>query len=376
MLRILQVVPSLDMGGVERVTLDVAKGIREAWPKVPTFVASSGGVLVDPLETSGAQHFTVPYLGSKNPLRWIRHIKILMDLIRDHKIDIVHARSRAPAWSAYWAAKLTGRSFVTTYHGIYSGRLWPKRFYNNIMTKGDRVIAISRFLYEYLRQSGKVRPHNLRLVYEGIDLKVFDPDAVPAEQVERLRYHWGAGDAKVFLLPGRMVKHKGHAVVLRALQHLKGENIKIIFLAQLTDSSFERELRLWVQTHHLPVQFMAPTCPMPVAYRAADFILAPSIKPETFGRVTAEAGAMKRITLTTHIGATPELCLQDVTGFLTKPGNPLELANVIKQVIGFSAEKCHQMEEAARKHVVKNFDLTRMIDETLLVYEELKIGSK
>ena len=215
---VLQVIPSLISGGVERGTVEMAAALVAAgWT---SYVASSGGPMEHQLARIGAQHITLP-LASKNPLVIRRNARALKEIIRRHRIDIVHARSRAPAWSAWWAARATRRRFVTTFHNAYDTDLPLKRRYNSVMARGDRVIAISQFVGEHAAGTYGVGPDRLRVIPRGVDLAPFDPRRVRGERVAALARQWRVpDDVKIVMLPGRLTRWKGGLDLIEAIARL------------------------------------------------------------------------------------------------------------------------------------------------------------
>ncbi len=368
-LRILQVLPELNMGGVERTTLDMVGALRQVFPV--TYVASQGGSLVPELETLGGTHFTLP-LASKNPLQMIRNAMALVRLIRDHDIQVIHARSRAPAWSALWASHWTKVPLVTTFHGAHRTSSMIKTFYNSVMARGTRVIAISEFISRYIQAQHPTSLKKIRLIHEGVDVEAFDPQTVSPEEIKDFRKTWDIPvDAKVFLLPGRVTRLKGQTVFIDALRQLNTPNIFGIILGQdQLNSSYPKEVAR--QLEELPIRHISHTThPLKVAYAASDFVVSPSLAPETFGRVTAEAGAMERILIATNHGATPELCKEGTTGYLIPPGDAQALAETMDRVLKMSLEERQIMEKEARNHVCTNFSLKRMSAETIALYKEI-----
>jgi glycosyltransferase involved in cell wall biosynthesis len=367
-LRILQVLPELNIGGVERTTLDMVKALRQIFPV--TYVASQGGSLLPELQNLGGTHFTLP-LASKNPFQMVRNAIGLVRLIRDHDIHLIHARSRAPAWSALWAARWTKIPLVTTFHGAYRTSNIFKTFYNSIMTRGTRVIAISEFVLLHIQQQYPTSLPRIRLIHEGIDVEAFDPQHVSREEIKILRKTWNIPtDAKVFLLPGRVTRLKGQIVFIEALRQLNNSNVFGIILGRSQgNSSYSQEVDR--QLYGLQIQCFSHTQNLKVAYAAADLIVSPSLAPETFGRVTAEAGAMGRIIIATNHGATPELCKTGITGYLIPPGDIKALTQAMNKVLKMAPEGRKAMEKKARDYVCENFSLKRMCSETIALYKEI-----
>ena len=367
-LRILQVIPEIKMGGVERATLDMVSALRKIYPT--TYVAAKRGDLLPVLEDLGATYFPLS-LTTKNPIQMIRNGYCLAQIIRDYNIDVIHARSRAPAWSALLAARLTRTPFVTTYHGAYRSTNKLKTFYNSVMARGDRVIAISDFIYKAIEHHHPQALSKVSLIREGIDLEEFNPHSVTPYQVELLKKEWRIPPtATLFLVPGRVSRLKGQSIFIDAIRRLNNPNIVGVILGENQENStYPAEIRH--QSEGLPIRLI-PYLPKPkIAYAAADCIVSPSLAEEAFGRITAEAGAMERIIIATNHGATPELCLPGKTGILVEPGNSRALADAMIQVMKMSPEDCQTMEKNARQYITDHFSLSRMCADTINLYKEL-----
>lgn len=374
MFKILQVLPSLTVGGVERVTVDTAIGLRTAFPQTPTYVASAGGKLVPLLQKAGIEHIEIPALRSKNPFHIIRNAFHLANLIRKYYIDIVHARSRAPAWSAWLATKMTGASFITTYHGFYGGKSHLKKYYNGIMLRGHYVLVISKFLYHYLQETYPQLNSKLRFVPEGIDTQFFVADKVKGTDILSLRQQWQVDpEQHLLLLPARFTERKGHKVALHALHLLQDPNLVIVFLGKTNQSPYYQKLLTLSQNLGITsqIRFIEEGASMDIAYAAADIVLAPAITPETFGRVTAEAGAMQRLIIATSIGATPELCYDQKTGFLIPPNDASALAQTIRTVLALPFEQRQAIGKDAHEHIKAHYSCDRMLEQTLQVYRDV-----
>jgi len=367
-LRILQVIPEIKMGGVERVTLDMAAALRKIYPT--TYVAAKRGDLLPVLENLGATHFPLP-LTTKNPIQIIRNGYNLAKIIREYNIDVIHARSRAPAWSALLAARLTKTPLVTTYHGAYHSTNKLKTFYNSVMARGDRIIAISDFIYKTIEHHHPQALSKVSLIREGIDLDEFNPHTITSSEVEHLKKEWRIPPtATVFLVPGRVSRLKGQSIFIRCIRRLSNPNIVGVILGENQEnSSYPAEIRH--QSEGLPIRLIPYISKPKIAYAAADFIVSPSLVEEAFGRITAEAGAMERIIIATNQGATPEICIPQKTGFLVQPGNSRALADAMIQVMKMSPQDCQIMGENARQYISDHFSLSRMCTETINLYKEL-----
>jgi len=366
--RILQVLPSLESGGVEKASVDMVLGIKKAYPDMETFVASSGGVLVDKIFLLGGSHVEIP-LERKTPWSLVRNAFSLKQLIKEHNIQLVHARSRAPAWSALWAARQSKIPFITTYHGIYNSSNSVKAFYNSIMARGDQVIAISEYVAAHIKQRYPHLSSHVAVIHEGIDATYFDPAEISVEATNSLQAKWGIPEGrKVILLPGRLTRWKGQKVLIQALQQMDTSNLFAVILGD--DQGRESySLELKNQAVGLPVKFIKEYHDMPTVYALADVVLSCSTDPEAFGRVTAEALSMGRPYIGTNLGATPEMCIHGKTGFLVPPENSETLAAMISYVLSLPEEKQISLSANARQHICQNFSLDQMVGRTLALYK-------
>jgi glycosyltransferase involved in cell wall biosynthesis len=367
---VLQVLPSLVTGGVERGTIEMAQALAGAgWQAV---VASSGGPLVREIERAGARHVTLP-LASKNPLVMRANIGRLAEAIERFTIDIVHARSRAPAWSALWAARRTGRHFVTTFHNAYGAGSRVKHIYNSVMAKGERVIAISEFVGAHVAEVYGVTPDRLRVVPRGVDFTRFAPEHIRAERVVALARQWQLPDgALVVMMPGRLTRWKGQLVLIEALALLGRSDVRCLFVGSGT-ARYRRELEAAAARLGLgaAVEIVDECRDMPAAYMLADVVVSASTSPEGFGRVVVEAQAMGLPVVATDHGGARETVLPGSTGWLVPPRDPRALADAVAEALRLRPEE--RLAHAARAidHVRRNFDTATMAARTLRVYEEV-----
>jgi glycosyltransferase involved in cell wall biosynthesis len=367
---VLQVVPSLVSGGVERGTVDLAGALVAAgWT---AYVASAGGPMEKELARAGAQHITLP-LASKNPLVIRRNGKSLAEIIRRCKIDIVHARSRAPAWSAWSAARATGRRFVTTFHNAYDTDLPLKQRYNSVMARGDRVIAISQFVAEHVAQVYGVGADRLRTIPRGVDLARFDPRRVWGQQVAELAVGWRVPDGfAVVMLPGRLTRWKGGLDFIEAIGRLMRKDVCGVMVGGQQHRSFRRELETAIEQRRLAGRFriVEDYRDMPTAYALADVVVSASTDPEGFGRVIVEAQAMGRPVVATDHGGAQET-IQPGTGWLVPPRDPAALAAAIDQALALDQEARAAFGRRARAQVAAGYTREIMCARTIEVYEEL-----
>ncbi len=371
-LSVLQVIPALDAGGAERTAIDVARAVVAAGGKA--WIATKGGRLAGEAESAGAKLILGPF-DSKNPLTIWRNTKVLADAIVANSIDIIHARSRAPAWSAYRAARRTNAKYVATYHGIYNAKSAPKRWYNSIMARADAVIANSNFTADHVRGEHKVDEARLHVIPRGIDIDAFTPGHVTPERVDAIRKAWSLRPGKpVIVLPNRLTRWKGQLTFIEALAKLPHKDFEAVMVgdAQQRDA-YVLELVEAVSGHGLTQNVRIPghCSDMPAAFMAADIIVTPSIEPEAFGRVAVEAQAMGRPLIASDLGAQSETVLDGVTGFLFPPGDAQALANLIVKALALTPEQRKAMQTTARARVLKSYTVDAMSAATLDVYAKV-----
>ena len=371
-LRLLQLLPALVMGGVERGTLDIAQATVKSGAK--SFVASSGGVLVRELERYGSTHLTEP-MHSKLPWNILANRFRVQKLIKQHQINIVHARSRAPAWAGLMAAHRLGIPFVTTFHGTYQRNSPFKHWYNSVMTRGDIVIAISQFISEHIQRFYQVDTARIRVVPRGVDENIFDPNKVTQERVIGLAHAWRLLDGvPVILLPARLSRWKGHELLLEALCKMQRRDLVAVFAGPDGGSDHYRlELEKKINDFGLGnrVRIGVETRDMPAAYALSDIVVSASTQPEAFGRVAAEAGAMGRMVVATNHGGSRETVLDGQGGWLVPPNDSAEMARVLDMVLGLSLSERDRRGEVARQHIIDYYTKSLMCQRTLSIYEEL-----
>src|SRR5262249_53975196 len=364
------VIPSLEGGGVERGTIDVAAAVVKAGGRAT--VVSAGGPMVRELERSGAKHVPMP-VASKNAFEMWRNVRPLVRLIQDERVNLVHARSRAPAWSARAAARRAGVPFVTTFHGTYNFKSWLKRRYNAIMASGDRVIAISEFIAEHVRRNYHVPTERIEVIRRGIDLDIFTPHSVPVARIQPLAERWRLPDGvPVVMLPGRLTRWKGQNIFLDALAKLGDvECMGIIVGGEQDRTSYRAELEERIEALGLGsrVRLVGDINDMAAAFMLADVVVSASTDPEAFGRIIVEAQAMGRPVIATNHGAAPETVLDGISGWLVEPGNPEALARSIRAALGITSEERRNMAEAAERHARGNFSKHAMCAKTLALYQ-------
>jgi glycosyltransferase involved in cell wall biosynthesis len=370
---VLQVTAALGgEGGVERGTLEMADHIAASgWRSV---VASAGGVLVDGLLRGGSEHVTLP-LDGKSPAGIMANAFRLKKIIQSGGVSIVHARSRAPAWSAYLACKMTGTPFVTTFHGTYGLQNGLKKNYNSVMVRGSKVIAISTFIADHIKANYGVPEGHIRIAHRGFDPRVFDPAKVPDTAIEALWERWQIpATTPVIVLPGRLTRWKGHEAFIRALGTMKGLPWRAIIVG-----GFEKKQSFYWQMQELArklgieerVIFHGTSSDMPAIYSAADVVVSASIEPEAFGRVAVEAQAMGRPIIATAHGGSLETVKHGETGWLVKPADVSAMALALTDAVTTDLKKLRKMGQAGREWVTAHFTTQTMCAAELAVYREV-----
>ncbi|HYD69557.1 glycosyltransferase family 4 protein [Azospirillum sp.] len=373
---VLQVLPTLVTGGAERGCIDVAIGLAEAGA-VP-LVASQGGPMVRELDRAGIKHITLP-LASKNPLTIRRNAKRLEQVIREHGVDIVHARSRAPAWSAWMACGRTGAHFMTTFHAPYNFKGGLKRWYNSVMARGERVIAISEFVRDHVLANYDVDPARVRLIHRCYDPSVFAPERVNSARIIQLAKQWRLPDDRpVILLPGRLTRWKGQIVLIEALEKLvrtlgHKDLCCLLVGSDQGRSGYRQELEERAKRAGLEgvVRLTGDCSDMAAAYTLATVVVSASREPEAFGRVIVEAQAMGKPVIVTSIGAYRETVIPGETAWVVPPDDADALAKALGEALALSDAERAAIGAHAQAFVSQRFTKERMVAETLAVYGEL-----
>lgn len=374
---VLQVLPRLQTGGVERGTLEMVRAIVAAGGRA--LVASGGGRLVPEIEAAGGSHVVLP-LGDKAPWRIALNARRLASLARDHEVRLIHARSRAPAWAAWLGWQSLGRvmprvRFVTTWHGVHA-ETWPgKRLWNSVLSKGERVIAISHFVARQVAARHGVGADRLRVIPRGVDTVAFDPAVVAPARLLALRTAWHLADGRrIVMLPARLTGWKGHATLIDALALLGDEDVVAVFVGELEGRS-ETVLRLARQAEALGLAqriVMAGHCSdMPAALLLADVVVSASLRPEPFGRVVIEAQAMGCPVIATDHGGAAETIEAGVTGWRVPPGDAAALAEAIAEALDLAPLERVALAERCRASVAARFTTASMQAATLDVYREV-----
>lgn len=362
---ILQVLPALNSGGVERGTVDIAKAIADnGWNSI---VASSGGKMTEMLAQAGIQHIHLP-LNTKNPASILLNANRLIKIIKKHNVSLVHARSRSPAWSAYMATQKTELPFITTFHGVYSFSSNLKKKYNSVMTRGQTVIAVSEFIRSHIIQNYKTQ-NNIEVIHRGVDTKVFDPSQISQDRVNSIKNSWGVTEGKpVIFMPGRITRWKGQHILIAALAKLIEKDFYCIIAGYTgKHNSYRKELEGLIKRSGLSdnVKIVPAVADMPAGYMASDFVICPSTRPEAFGRIPIEAQAMKKPIIATNHGGAKETVIKTKTGLLVPPKDINSLSEAVKNALNYEWFS----PEAARENVENKFSLAKMCEKTISIYE-------
>ena len=378
-LKVLQVIPKLGYGGAETGCYDLAHYLHEN--NCTSFIATSGGDLIKFIDKKKVKLFRLP-VHSKNPLIIIFNTFALVFIILVNGISIVHARSRAPAWSCFLATKITRKKFVTTFHGTYNFNNSIKKFYNSIMVRSNLIIAGSNFIFShinknYSRYLGAKK--KLLVIFRGINVDYFDPSTTTETQEKQLLIDWQIDKSKkIILLPGRLTSWKGQVSFIEALSLVNKELGYDSFYGVILGSDqgrnvYKKKIIRLVEQHRLTNQlkFIEHCKNMPVAYKISDLIVSASIEPESFGRVAVEAQSMKKPILASDIGGSNETVENGKTGFLFEAGNPVSLSNKILEILKLDESTLKSMGNEGRKNIIKKFNVEKMCFSTYSEYKKL-----
>ena len=374
-MKILQVLPELEQGGVERGTIEIAYALTAAG--IPNAVASAGGRLVQALDECGTEHLLLP-IDKKNPFTLRKCAKKLAEYCEKEGVTLMHVRSRAPAWAVKWASKMCGVKWIATFHGVYGTS--PRIFkipYNRIMLKGERTIAVSDYVRRHILENySGVDPERIVRIYRGAETDVFSPDAVAREDAEAkktMQYGFET-DRPVITIPGRLTRLKGQEVFFEALSMMRNRRFGVLVLGsdqgRVEYSDHLRTIagKLSDETR---VVFRDHTSQMQVVYALSDIVVNASTQPESFGRTITEAQASGCLVLATAHGGACETVKDGETGFLVPPGDAKAMAAKLDEMLEMSEEAKARMRAAAVESVRSNFSTARMCEETLALYREL-----
>ena len=377
--KVLQVIPKLGYGGAETGCFDLAHYLYENNYK--SYIATSGGPLLKYLNRKKVKLFRLP-VHSKNPILIIINSFILIFLIIAYNIDIVHARSRAPAWSCFIATKFTRRKFVTTFHGTYNFNSSLKKWYNSVMLRSDLIIAGTNFIFSHIQSkyAGYLNSKKKFLViFRGINLEYFNPKRIKENDKYLLKKKWEIDEnKKIILLPGRLTSWKGQEMFIEAISNLKNDSSFSDFVAVILGSDqgrkiYKKKLLRLVEQHRLNnnIIFVEHLDLMPIAYEISDIIVSASIEPEAFGRVSVEAQAMEKPIVASDIGGSKETIINGKTGFLFEAGNPKKLSEKLNEVLNLSEVTRNGIGAEGRKNVIAKFNVEKMCYSTYSEYNKL-----
>ena len=378
-LNVLQVIPKLGYGGAETGCYDIAHFLSDN--DCGSFIATSGGGLLKFIKRDKVKLFRLP-VHSKNPILMILNTLVLSFYIIIYRINIVHARSRAPAWSCYFACLLTSRVFVTTFHGTYNFKSSFKKFYNSIMLRAKLTIAGSNFIFGHINENYNEylsKEKKLRVIFRGINIDYYNPKNISVLKQEKLKQEWGLTSNKfTIILPGRLTYWKGQEKFIESLNILIEDynvnNFQTIILGSDQGRKvYSKKLVNLVQRYSLnkKVKFISHCKEMPLAYSLADVVVSASIEPEAFGRVSVEAQSMGKPIIASNIGGSKETIINKKTGFLYKHDDPRELAKILNTVIQLSPDELKSIGNEGRKNITKKFDVETMCQSNLKEYKKL-----
>ena len=378
-IKVLQVIPKLGYGGAETGCYDIAHYLAEKNCK--SFIVTSGGELLKFINKKKVKVIRLP-VNSKNPILILINAIILVGIILFFNISIVHARSRAPAWSCLFATKLTGRKFVTTFHGTYNFIGSIKKIYNSVMVRSDLIIAGSNFIFSHIKDhySKYLDPKKKFLViFRGINVDYFDPTTKLESEEKKLLQKWEINkEKKIILVPGRLTSWKGHELLIEAINlvnvELGYEAFHVIILGSDQGRNlYKKKLIRLTEQYRLTnqIKFINHCKDMALAYKVSDIVISPSIEPEAFGRVAVEAQSMEKLIIASNIGGSNETIIDEKSGFLFESGSPNSLSKKILKVITMDETSLKLLGQEGRKNVIKKFNVEKMCFSTYSEYKRL-----
>ena len=378
-IKILQVIPKLGYGGAETGCFDLAHYLHEQNCK--SYIVTGGGPLLKYINKKKVKILRLP-VQSKNPILILLNSILLTLIIFFLNVDIVHARSRAPAWSCLIATKLTRRKFVTTFHGTYNFKSDLKKWYNSVMVRSDLIIAGSNFIFSHIKENYSKYLSNKKkflVIFRGINTDYFNPKKIKESDKNLLKKKWNITDEKkIILLPGRLTEWKGQEMFIEAISLLKKNLSELEFIAVILGSDqgrkiYKKKLIRLVEQHRLSgnVIFVDHLELMPIAYEISTVIVSSSIEPEAFGRVSVEAQSMEKPIVASNIGGSNETIINDKTGFLFKAGDSKNLSEKLKEVLNLSELTLNGIGAEGRKNIIAKFNVEKMCNTTYSEYKKL-----
>jgi len=378
-LKVLQVIPKLGYGGAETGCYDLAHFLPEN--NCSSYIVTSGGELLKFVDQKKVKLIKLP-VHSKNPILMFFNSIALIFIILFHNISIVHARSRAPAWSCWIATKITRRKFVTTFHGTYNFKNSIKKFYNSVMVRSNLVIAGSNFIFSHIKDNYSKYldlKKKFLVIFRGINVDYFDPSTTSEDEENNLISNWGiARDKKLILMPGRLTAWKGQEVFIEALNLVNKDLGYQAFYAVILGSDqgrdiYTKKIKRLAEQYRLTTQlkFIEHCKNMPLAYNISSIVVSASIEPEAFGRVAIEAQSMEKPIIASDIGGSNETIVNNETGFLFKSGNPESLSKKIIEILNLDESRLKSMGIEGRKNIIKKFNVEKMCFSTYSEYKKL-----
>jgi len=378
-LKVLQVIPKLGYGGAETGCYDIAHYLPEN--DCGSYIATSGGELLKFIDKKKVKIIKLP-VHSKNPLIIFFNFLALIWVILINNISIVHARSRAPAWSCLFAAKITGRKFVTTFHGTYNFNSEIKKFYNSAMVRSDLIIAGSNFIFSHIKENYMKyldAKKKLLVIFRGINVDYFDPTTKLDNDEKKLLNEWKIKkDKKIILLPGRLTGWKGQEIFIEAVNLVNIELGYEAFYAVILGSDqgrdlYKKKLLRLTEQHRLinQVKFIDHCKDMALAYKVSDIVVSASIEPEAFGRVSVEAQSMEKPIIASNIGGSNETVIDEKTGFLFESNNAKSLSKKILKVLSMDEASLQSIGKEGRKNIIQKFNVEKMCFSTYSEYKRI-----
>tara|TARA_B100000401_G_scaffold132381_1_gene87557 strand:- start:761 stop:1915 length:1155 start_codon:yes stop_codon:yes gene_type:complete len=377
--KVLQVIPKLGYGGAETGCFDLAHYLHEN--KFGSYIATSGGPLIKYINKKKVKVLRLP-VQSKNPIMILINSLILSLIIVFLNIDIVHARSRAPAWSCFIATKITRRKFVTTFHGTYNFKSSLKKWYNSVMVRSDLVIAGSNFIFSHIKENYSKYLYTKKkflVIFRGINTDYFDPKKIKDTDKKLLKKKWNIEESKkIILLPGRLTEWKGQEIFIEAINILKKSLPDLDFVAIILGSDqgrkiYKKKLVRLVEQYRLnnEIIFVDHLELMPIAYEISDVVVSSSVEPEAFGRISVEAQSMEKPIIASNIGGSNETIINNKTGFLFEAGNSKNLGAKLSEILNLSEVTLNGIGAEGRKNVIKKFNVEKMCNSTYSEYKKL-----
>lgn len=370
---IAQILPALEIGGVERGTIEIATALQKEG--ITNYVISNGGKMVSELERLGVEHITLP-VHSKNPFKMYMNARKIAKIAKEKGFTLMHVRSRAPAWAVKWASRMTNIPFMTTFHGVYGIKPAIKKYYNIVMTQGVRMIAISNHVKNQVLRDYQMDESKIRLVYRGADTNRFDPQKVSQDQIaDLMMQHHIPMDKPIIMLQGRLTHWKGQLAMIEALTKMKHKEVTVLFIGHHQGrTDYYNELNEKIKA--LPKEttvltFAVAGKEMPTVLALSDIAVSASLKPEPFGRAMPEAQAMGKIVVAFNHGGAAETVQDSKTGFLVPPCDTDALAQKLDEILDIPVSEREKIGQQAIKSVHESFSVQAMQEKTLAVYREI-----